>query len=71
MLIDRGDRELVAAAIAMGHGFGLEIVAEGVEDERQLAILDELGADFAQGYHFSRPLPETQLEAFLGLAVGD
>ncbi|MBV8994804.1 MAG: EAL domain-containing protein, partial [Pseudonocardiales bacterium] len=46
---------LVAAIIAMGHGLGLEVVAEGVETEEQLAVLRRLGCDGAQGYLIGRP----------------
>jgi EAL domain-containing protein (putative c-di-GMP-specific phosphodiesterase class I) len=35
----------------------MEVVAEGVETEGQLAHLRALGCDFAQGYLFSRPVP--------------
>jgi EAL domain-containing protein (putative c-di-GMP-specific phosphodiesterase class I) len=36
-------------------------VAEGVEDAAALRVLCELGADIAQGYHFTRPLPAEEL----------
>jgi len=47
------DRAIVAAAIALGRTLGFEIIAEGVEDERQRDVLIELGCDKAQGYLFS------------------
>jgi sensor c-di-GMP phosphodiesterase-like protein len=40
-------------------------VAEGVETEEQAARLRELGVQLLQGYHFSRPLPVDQLDAWL------
>jgi len=39
----------------------LQTVAEGVESEAQLEILQELGCNLGQGYHFSRPVPADQL----------
>jgi EAL domain-containing protein (putative c-di-GMP-specific phosphodiesterase class I) len=46
---------LVAAIVAMGHGLGLQVVAEGVETEVQLAVLRRLRCDGAQGYLLGRP----------------
>jgi EAL domain-containing protein (putative c-di-GMP-specific phosphodiesterase class I) len=51
------DRAIVAAAIALGRTLGFEIIAEGVEDERQRDVLVELGCDKAQGYLFSEAVP--------------
>jgi EAL domain-containing protein (putative c-di-GMP-specific phosphodiesterase class I) len=48
----------------MAHSLGLEIVAEGVETEEQLALLAKLNCNFAQGYYFSRAIPAKQLLAF-------
>ncbi len=59
---DVGDRILVQASIAMAHGLGLKVVAEGVETEEQLAFLSELGCDIAQGFFFSKPLIESEME---------
>ncbi len=57
---------VIASAVTMlGHSFGMEITAEGVETEEQLAFLRALGCDEIQGYYFSRPLPGDELEEFL------
>ena len=45
---------IVAALIAMAHGLGLQVVAEGVETPAQLAVMDRLGCDLAQGYLMGR-----------------
>jgi len=48
---------IVAATIAMAHNLNLEVVAVGVESEKQLEFLREKGCDIIQGYLFSPPLP--------------
>ncbi|WP_428623074.1 EAL domain-containing protein [Sedimenticola sp.] len=63
--IDEGDRELVNAAIAMAHGLGLKVVAEGVETEEQLHHLISQRCDYAQGYLFSQPVTGDQIKALL------
>lgn len=63
--VDRADLELVNAAIAMGHGLGLEIVAEGVEHQKQLDLLSKLNCDIAQGYLFSKPVGAEKLTEML------
>jgi diguanylate cyclase (GGDEF)-like protein len=56
---------LVTSVVTLAHSLGLAMVAEGVEDEATLLLLAQLGADQAQGYHLSRPLPAAELEAWL------
>ena len=41
------------------------MIAEGVENATQLAMLTDFGCDEAQGYHYSRPLPPTEFEVWL------
>ncbi len=62
---DPADRELICAAIAMAHGLGLEVVAEGVETEEQLKILADYGCDVAQGYLFSKPVSAEEISTLL------
>jgi EAL domain-containing protein (putative c-di-GMP-specific phosphodiesterase class I) len=63
--IDTADRELVNAAIAMAHSLGLNVVAEGVETEEQLAHLVLQGCDIAQGYLFSKPISSNEISRMI------
>ena len=60
---DDGDRRIVRSSIQLAHGFGMSVVAEGVESEAVVAVLAEEGCDFAQGYHFARPAGAAVIEA--------
>jgi len=51
------DRALIEAIIVMTRTLGMEVVAEGVENADQLALLRTLGAQYIQGYYFSKPVP--------------
>jgi len=51
------DGEIVRSTVGLGHNLGLSIVAEGVEDERSLAFLRDVGCDIAQGFFIARPMP--------------
>ncbi len=62
---DENPGVIARAVTTLGHSFGMEITAEGVETEDQLSFLRSLGCDEIQGYFFSRPLPGQELEAFL------
>jgi EAL domain-containing protein (putative c-di-GMP-specific phosphodiesterase class I) len=55
------------AVVALAHGLGLEVVAEGVETDAQLERLRELGCDEMQGYLFSRPVSAEHFEQLLML----
>jgi diguanylate cyclase (GGDEF)-like protein len=54
---------VLAAVIAMAHGLGLQVVAEGVETEEQLAFVRRLGCDLAQGYLLGRAGPSATYAA--------
>ncbi len=65
MLQDESDLIIVRSTINLGRDLGLRIVAEGVEDERTLMRLALLGANLAQGYHLSKPLPPEAFGAWI------
>ena len=56
MLTDEADAVIVRSTIGLAHSFGLNVVAEGVEDEDTLQALRHLQCEQAQGYHISRPV---------------
>lgn len=56
---------IVSAMVAMGKAMGMTVVAEGIETEEQLAYLRDLDCDIAQGYLFSKPLPEEEATTYL------
>lgn len=63
---DIDDNAIVAAIVNMARALTLRVVAEGVETQEQLTILEELGCDEHQGYFYSKPLPADLLaEHFL------
>jgi len=53
------DAAIAHAVIAMAHSLSLNVVAEGVETEEQLRLLQNHGCDEFQGYYFSRAVPAT------------
>jgi len=57
LLQDKSDLIIVRSTIGLGHDLGLNVIAEGVEDEMTLKRLALLGCDLAQGYHLGRPVP--------------
>ncbi len=62
----RSDRLLVNATIELAHSLGHTVVAEGVETEAALKVLEAMGCDIAQGYYIARPMPFADLVDFLG-----
>ena len=64
MLSDPADMAITRAVIALGHTLGLGVVAEGVENLATADGLRELGCDELQGFHFSRPLPAAEWQAW-------
>jgi EAL domain-containing protein (putative c-di-GMP-specific phosphodiesterase class I) len=64
------NRKLVHAMINLAHNLNLEVVAEGVESEEQLALLRGFGCDQVQGFLVSKPLPIGELMAYLLQAPG-
>ena len=51
------DRRVAETVISLARGFGLQTIAEGIEDQATLDLVRELGADFGQGFFIGRPAP--------------
>ena len=62
---DANDSMVAQTIIGMGRGLGLEVIAEGVETEAQLAFLRAQGCDAFQGYLYSRPIPAAEFPAWV------
>jgi diguanylate cyclase (GGDEF)-like protein/PAS domain S-box-containing protein len=62
---DAKDMAIVTAVLGLAQALGLEAVAEGVETCEQVSILQRLGCQIGQGYHFARPLPASAISSYL------
>jgi diguanylate cyclase (GGDEF)-like protein len=60
---DEADQRIVRSSIQLAHGFGMTVVAEGVESEAVAERLREYGCEYAQGFHYARPLAAREIEA--------
>ena len=65
LTVDPDDAAIVTAIVAMAASLGVDVVAEGVETEQQLAQLRLLGCHRAQGFYFARPMDAAAVERFL------
>jgi diguanylate cyclase (GGDEF)-like protein len=59
------DRVIVESTVKLAQGLGLEVIAEGVEDEQTWDLLDEYGCGQVQGFYFCRPLPALGLMSWM------
>jgi diguanylate cyclase (GGDEF)-like protein len=59
------NRVIVRTIVNLAHSLGLSVVAEGIETEAQYLTLQEMGCEYAQGYHFSRPILSDQVDEFI------
>ena len=60
ILEDQPKRSMIHSIVEMAHQLEMDVVAEGVETEEQLSFLADSRCDVAQGYLFSRPVPEEE-----------
>ena len=65
--IEKSEKDLaiVETIINFAHKFNLKTIAEGVETENQVKILQKLNCDYLQGYYFAKPMPIDKLKKFL------
>lgn len=71
MTVDRKTAIIVRAILALAVDLGIEVLAEGIETERQLAMITDLGCARAQGYLLGRPMPAAQAQVVLRRSWGD
>lgn len=64
MVDNQEDASLVSAILAMGKSLGLKLVAEGVEDDKQMKMLTEYRCDYLQGYLLGIPMPADVLQGW-------
>lgn len=67
--IDRSEKSdvyalLIKNVVEIARGLQLELIVEGVETKKQLDALKKIGCHTMQGYYFSRPIPDTELDRF-------
>jgi len=67
---DAEDTAIVHATVAFARALGLNVAAEGIENDEQLARLRELGCELGQGYHFAKPLPSEDVVKLLYAPTG-
>jgi diguanylate cyclase (GGDEF)-like protein len=63
--VDQGSLAIVRATIELAGSMGLDVVAEGVEDEATWQTLQRLGCSMAQGYFLSRPIPAAEVAGWV------
>ena len=62
---DERSADIVAAVVQLAHAVGMAVCAEGVETREQLAMVQRLGVDLAQGFLLARPLPPDEVRELL------
>lgn len=61
----REARTIIRSAVDLGHQLDLKVIGEGVESGEALTFLNEVGCDFAQGYHIARPMEKEAIGGWL------
>ena len=66
---DQTSRHIVQAMVGLSHAMNLNVIVEGVETVDELGYISDIGADQAQGFHFSRAITPAQLAAYTATAT--
>lgn len=66
---DKDDESIVRAIIVLCNSLGIQVLAEGVETERQLQFLQDHSCSLIQGYYYSKPLPPEEVLTFASSLV--
>jgi EAL domain-containing protein (putative c-di-GMP-specific phosphodiesterase class I) len=68
---DPARRAMSAAMVQFSRDIGCRLVAEGIETEGEMRVMQQLGVDYGQGYYFARPLPVAAAQQhLLGIITG-
>lgn len=65
MIQDNNMKSIVSAIVALGHSLNLTVIAEGIETEKQLELLQQLNCDIVQGFLMSEPMSTLDFSNFL------
>ena len=68
---EAADRRIVKVLIEMAHAFGLRALAEGVEDAEGVRVLESLGCDMVQGWHFAKAMPAEEVLGWVSALATD
>jgi EAL domain-containing protein (putative c-di-GMP-specific phosphodiesterase class I) len=71
MTTDRKSLIIIRSILALAADLGIEVLAEGIETEGQLAMISDLGCPRAQGHLLARPMPAAQAQAVLRQSWGN
>jgi diguanylate cyclase (GGDEF)-like protein len=63
--VDKSDEVIIQAIIDMAHSLDYQVLAEGVETQKQMKFLISKNCQSAQGYYFSKPLSSQEIEVFM------
>ena len=64
-LTNKTDQEIIAAIVKLAHSLGLEVIAEGAEEEEHINLLVALGCDEVQGFYIAKPMPADDFVDFV------
>lgn len=65
ILTNDSDKKLVSCVIAISKSLEIDVIAEGVENPEQAALLKQLECNYLQGYYYNKPMPAEKYEQFL------
>jgi EAL domain-containing protein (putative c-di-GMP-specific phosphodiesterase class I) len=65
MDVDRKEAAIIQTIVTLGHSLGMDLIAEGVENQEQRAQLQALGVEYGQGYYFAQPLEADAAEQLI------